>query len=666
MAFLPGDPDKDKVDAQGQPVQGNETVLSGETASNAGGAAGSAPTTGTTQTASKSGSFTNLNNYLDTNKEQSGAMGGAVKSNVDTEAGKTNEAVGNFTGETNRLVQANTVKAPDVIQAMGGKPDYYNKHTQVAQNDNEPTIGDESWSSSSTTPRSDATPAPTSGTFSTFGAGNTNGEPFTGSESSFVSTSGQNLNNVNGDDFAKAYNAQWNGPANHSEVASFAPAQEAVGKLGDKVKASGNWDGLKGLLGETYGKNADGTGKQYSAGEKNLDTFITGSGEQGRAAIDSIGKQYGNYDTGFAQDVANADDAITTGQRTTGITRGAVRDLAASAENKYTGVLDAARNQAAAGNDTMKQEYTQVHDTLSSPDPAVRAQGFAKLGFDPSIGEMLMKRGLKPADLISMGQARNEGDVLGADDRSQINALQGLMSKADPAQQLFTGYNMQGTGNTGANDFSNDRINAIKDASRLGGNGILATLQSKIATQNANRDSTFNEVQRALRNADNPENQAFLHSQGIDLDPTQVMAARAGTIGVDPSSFLNKSTEQYGFGDVANDQDRAQWGSLANLLGLDPNALAPHTAGGPVSFDSAAFQKAIAGSPAAQQYIQDQQEVAARAAEAAAEAQLNTGDPEGSTGTSVPQAMGDTASGVYDQTFGKMYNYFANKKPSVL
>jgi hypothetical protein len=99
MALTSFDPNmkEDEELAQGQPQTSNETTLGGPSSYSATGTSTAAP--GSTPKPSKSGSYTNLMNYVSANNEQGGRMANAIGADTDAKATSLNQGTQNFVTE---------------------------------------------------------------------------------------------------------------------------------------------------------------------------------------------------------------------------------------------------------------------------------------------------------------------------------------------------------------------------------------------------------------------------------------------------------------------------------------------------------------------------------------------------------------------------------------
>jgi len=96
---------------------------------------------------------------------------------------------------------------------------------------------------------------------------------------------------VNKDDFAKQYSATYSGPQDYTRVEGYQPtakAQNATAQFADQ--ASGNQSERATALArsDVYGRPS------YTRGERNLDSFILGSGAAGQKSLQDVRQNYGD------------------------------------------------------------------------------------------------------------------------------------------------------------------------------------------------------------------------------------------------------------------------------------------------------------------------------------------------------------------------------------
>jgi hypothetical protein len=88
--------------------------------------------------------------------------------------------------------------------------------------------------------------------------------------------------------FQSLYNAVYQGPQDLSEMQGFGEASQGFNKVQDQVKNLGDQSGRQALIQDAF-KRPD-----YSAGQKSLDSYIFGTTDEGRGAINNLQGRYSN------------------------------------------------------------------------------------------------------------------------------------------------------------------------------------------------------------------------------------------------------------------------------------------------------------------------------------------------------------------------------------
>lgn len=273
MSFLLDDEDEQNQ-AQGQDdSEGVSTGSGGGVAPTTGGGAANEPAQ--PKQPSSSGSWTNLQSYLDANKEQGAQVGSQIAGTINEQGQKAQSALDTTSAEWNKQVNDNTVSAdPDAInRAVGG-----------------------------------ATSA----------------------------KAGQSLNPDDTAAFQKQYNAQYNGPTDFTKTQGFGEIQKAVGDTSRAVDQTQSEAGRNVLLGEQY-KNTSKHG--YNQGQNNLDQLLLENSSGGRAALEPLKEQWGGLTSVLTDTTAAGNAAAQTAATNTAAAQKTAQEAYAGANSKFQGDL---------------------------------------------------------------------------------------------------------------------------------------------------------------------------------------------------------------------------------------------------------------------------------------------------------------------------------------
>jgi len=352
MAWLPTDPEKDKdkqaADQAAGPVLGAPGAAPIQGSGGGQAAATGAPT--------KSGSFTNLNNYVTANAGNDATMGAAARGGVQQSANKADAAGTSVYDTGTTAVEAGTVRDDGTIQAvtnLGVVKPVTQTRTVAA------------------TPKAAAgapAPAPARAPAPVGRAPKPVGTPVVSApgRQPAATPKAAPAAPINAEQFGKQYNAEYDGPKTASAVSGYGEADAAYGKVDAQGKlAKGDLSERGQLLDNVYGQD----GKQYSQGEKRLDSFILGAGSEGRQALDGIGNDFGDYSGGWRGIQSMLGGKIDEGKATTTATRDGTR-----AASKTSG--DTLESAVTTGAGDAKRENDKATATLAAAqkrDPAALA-----------------------------------------------------------------------------------------------------------------------------------------------------------------------------------------------------------------------------------------------------------------------------------------------------
>lgn len=240
--FDPNDPNQQNPNISGGAGASFDTGVPGQDA-------------GASKDKKSSGQYTNIQSYLDANKDQGDQMGQKIASDV---SAKADDA----TNQINRLsAKAPTVAAYDPNEIYG-KIDTLSKNQRQEQ---KMSVGEPTQ-----TPTYD---------FNTPQAP----KPQTGLT----------------DQEKNAYRTQrqtggYAGPATVDQVEGYADTMKATNEASAKAKMAGNEYGQQQLLKETYAR------PQYSAGENRLDQALVQGSSQSRAALQNVNQKYAPLEQMFS------------------------------------------------------------------------------------------------------------------------------------------------------------------------------------------------------------------------------------------------------------------------------------------------------------------------------------------------------------------------------
>lgn len=219
-----------------------EATGAGEGAYISGGGGGTFGSGAPTSAPTSSGSYTNIDKYLNANQGNAQRMGQAVGGQVDKQGTAADAAIGSYSTLGSQSITDKTVQPNQtVLQAIAaGTPQF------------DQGAVDKMWSA--------------------------------GEKPAQVAYSGPETAQ------ADAYQ----GPTDYTQALGYGDAQQAMTGLGDSLNAvsTGN---IQPFLQDVYGSG----GAQYNAGENALDTFITRGNPQGRQELDNIGTKWGGMGEKF-------------------------------------------------------------------------------------------------------------------------------------------------------------------------------------------------------------------------------------------------------------------------------------------------------------------------------------------------------------------------------
>jgi hypothetical protein len=376
--------------------------------------------------------------------------------------------------------------------------------------------------------------------------------------------------------FNTQYNATYAGPNSAMDVQGFGDTQAEHNKVANYGQLAGGDMADRGsLLTDVYGKG----GQQYGAGERKLDSFILGAGEQGQQALQNIANDYSGYGQKFrgimdtigyrrgADGQGAATGLVGEGVATSDATKAAMRGIVGESETGLQGYFDPLSTEAKAKTDA---EAARLAGITSGDDKALAAAGF-----NPEAIAFLRANPGAAAKLASAGSGWALGDLSDDSVEGNYSQLRDLLSGAGGASALPT-YDFANKGGAGtqvnadilaaANDAADDWQAAIgrRDAMNARGDAAWAAIQ---ADPLAYLRSTGNGV------------------GGLSYDDINLLqASQAYNPNLNLRSLFTKGNAA-NIGSATKSQDLAKFGQLYNLLGLDQSELGQNNYGYGFSFN---------------------------------------------------------------------------------
>lgn len=536
----------------GQPEQGAEKVLSGESSTVASGPAGGTGAAAAPKPTGSGGGWTNLTSYVKANEGQDARMGEAVKGKYEQGQAGARSTVDNYNTTATGKINSATVADSGLVGRLNAvKP---------------PTPASQPASAAPAAPAPQAPAAPLTADAASQFAAQTTGY--------------------------KGPNAAW-------DVDGFGSAERGVS---DTVAAAGmanDFEGRRTYLKDIYGE------PRYSAGEQRLDSFITGAGSGGRAALDDVQNQSGQLKTGWEDLVNRVGGDIDTARTTTNNTKDQTLQAYQGAVDRSGSAIRGAKDALDATTAADKARYDNALGTIENGGPAAKVpekaralaveRAWKQTGLSPDQVEeakFLMEQGVSLRDIIQHAQTKGLGDVVGKEDQDTWSAL-GAIGKEGGIDPLET-YDFKSTGGPGGSfDLNEGMVEGSKEY-----RAMETAIKNRLATEQNKRSTESDPIPRALVNGgwNTAEGAAALAQIGIT--PEQV--AKATKLHINPMTFYSSGT-RLNAGDVATDQERARWGELLGSLGISPSMeLADsQNEGGSYGFDKSGFLNALAANTVA-------------------------------------------------------------------
>jgi hypothetical protein len=506
MAYLPTDPENEEEQTGGAQEGAAGPVLGAPGATPIqGSGGGQSPQSGSQTKPTKSGSFTNLMSYVGANKGNDAAMAGSIRNNVQQSAGAADQSGNQFKQTAQTEIESKTIRDDGTIGKVKALP---------------------------TPPAPQPAPQPAAA-----------GQPHPAATP------------INSQQFATQYNATYTGPQSAVDVTGFGDTQAAFDKVDKYGKAAGGDMSDRGsLLSDVYGAG----GKQYGSGERKLDSFILGAGEQGQQAMKDIAKDYSGYSGNFrgiqdwigsrtaGQEAGTGlvGSAIDTTKKTREDTRGAVGE----AQTGFSDIFKPLEDEAVVRNDKNRTEYTAL---TRGDKEALAARGIN----EETYSFLSSLPGFSFNKLVSGPSDYGLGDLAQAPTVSSYNNLLELLGTAganNASQYDFTAkggrdVSMNDDAITRASDLSDDweRINQFAEMDNKIGANYWAQIQA---------DPT-----------------AFLRNSAGSLGLSASDVNKLLASGVDPAALFRQTGKRTG-ADYLTDKQKKQFSSLFEMLGVDPSS----------------------------------------------------------------------------------------------
>jgi len=433
MPFLATDQsqqdEEDKKDQAGQATQGQ---ILASTAGGATAATGQSATGTTGPKGTSSGSFTNLNNYLTANKGNDGVMGAGVRSTVAGKADNATTAGTTFQDTTSKAIGEGTLKDDKGLTSMFQSVTDYAPSSPVREAPLDPA----------------AAPKGRGGSYTV----DPNAAPKTRAPA--PANIAPDLTGISADDFNALWGGGYTGPTDLKGTQAYADTQKGYADVQDMAEMAGgakaNMDSRGILLDKTYAAG----GQQYRPGERTLDSFILGAGDEGIAALDGINADYGKYTDNFtaisdllAGDIATADIASKA-------VNADFKKAVTGANDTLTGSLETAADareaddgiasRLAAGDLSAWDQFDVMPDLSTLPEPVQRAMAGIS---QRDLLSYLMGQGVDLTPFIygagSVGDYASDSDILNFAQLQMLLGESAPISAFAPEQLTKTG---QGAG----------------------------------------------------------------------------------------------------------------------------------------------------------------------------------------------------------------------------
>jgi hypothetical protein len=538
------DPNQDDDEA-GSP---RETVLSdtGGLIQGAGSSGGASPSQ---PKGTKSGSWTNLTNYLDANKGQGAVMGQAVRGTVDAVGSEAAAARSQFQTAGDSTVEQSTVKDQGIVGALGGfgKPTPKPQPVAAPQATTRPSA--QVVSATGSTPKASNKRQATAVT-----AGRS---PVAATEPPAPPPRPE----IDQQQFNKQLTAQWQGPNAASEVTGYQDAYGKTQRLQNYADATQSYTDSGALLKDTYGRN----GQQYRQGERMLDTFLLGGDPSGRAVLDDTYSTYKGSAQDFEGLLSGLNQKITQGRETTAKTRADTEAAVTGAKERFGSIFTADQAEA----ERKSKADQELYQALMAGDREALSQYGISDAEARALGE-----GYDFSNIFTGPKAYGLGDVASGENVGAYGQLMELLSGAGRGEASPYSFGKTGKGV----DTVGEKLSAVDDFAMLKGD-----LDSRVTAANKARDD---KLAALVKNAHVGGDTAMV-ARELGVSEGELRAALIH----DPDAVrkLIQDGGELALGDVAKADELGQYTNLLSLLGGKTAVNTKASGTKDVAFDKATF-----------------------------------------------------------------------------
>lgn len=341
---------------------------------------------------------------------------------------------------------------------------------------------------------------------------------------------------VKKEDFDRQYNASYGGPNSATNINEYAQAYNQAQNVQNSAKlATGDQNDRVALLDKSFAR------PNYSQGERQLDSFILGGGQQGQERLQQIGQEYGNYGQQFQGLVDSTNNNIARAKAETDATRTATHTAADETKARFESALGDAQKIADQKNAAAQAQYQQAAKGNSDQ--------LRNFGYDDNLQRFLSDRNFDFSRGVQNSGDYGIGDVANAKDISGYKALMGLLG-SDPTIDTAA----HGGASVGANAAA---LEAARKYQAL--DAELKQRMGAMDSANPGRDAMINLGLHDLQ-----------HS-GINANLLSDIEALGGLANVVPArnvGDLINSGGNAGYGDVLRGSEGNDLATYASLLGL--------------------------------------------------------------------------------------------------
>ncbi len=333
--------------------------------------------------------------------------------------------------------------------------------------------------------------------------------------------------------------AGYGGPTSAANTDTARDIGGRVQKTDQGVKALSTFEGRGQAVGDAYKDN-----QNYQRGEKNLDSFLLGTG----GGSEKLGAFQQSY---AAQDPSKGWQGLLSGAETAiGDSRTAAEGAKTTAQGQVGSKLAGYGDKFRGAGSALATESGTKATQLSGIKEAISRGDYSGIpGLDAGTAKYLLDKGYSLEQLVSGTADRGLGDVVGQDDIAGYDALRGLTGDASE-------FDFAKTGGT-TNPFA---VNSGAVSSAAQASGIESRLAKALADKQAERDSQYTAAQEALKTGKG--------GAALGISDADLQALFSGYSG-DLSRVLSPTKgAALNLGDVATDADRTELSSLLSGLGL--------------------------------------------------------------------------------------------------